>query len=528
MKNRAFVFASIAFVLLAVSLGLAQRAPHKSPVVAVLPDKPLIAPQVDRVWTATREVTSLQFAPDGTLWAGTNGGVLRRDTRGAWRKWTRRDGLPSHEVRALQIGKEITIGTPRGNAVFDGKNWRATKTKAPATPSTQAKWRGKLYTANPEALSVSSGGKKSQIALPPSSGTHISALLGRSDGLWAAFYGDGLWKFDGRSWKRALQIPMGAREITSLSARGKTLALGTRRAGIWLFDGARWSQWLQPNEPFDHNIQFIDEAGGALLCTTLEDGLVSWNGKNWNYLWPQLSSNAPRQMARFRGALWLRHGGGRIDRWNGTQWVKNVFPKLPRGRTSALAADSTHLYLGQWGGWSEWDGKSFRHFLGLPELQGVPVLSLLPDGETLWIGTQSKGVGEWHYATRKLTWHDERAGVPDDWITSLARAGKTLYAGTFVGGLARWDAGQWRTVKELEGQNVTALEPDGDAIWIATRIGVGRIASDGTFRFLKLPLLDPENQALHRVPGGLFIGARTGLSFVSNASLKSALKSTPE
>jgi ligand-binding sensor domain-containing protein len=197
-----------------------------------------------------------------------------------------------------------------------------------------------------------------------------------------------------------------------------------------------------------------------------------------------------------------------------------VFARLPRRPVSALAADGARLYAAQWGGWSEWDGRTWAHHLRLGELQGEPLTLLHPDGDILWIGTQKRGVAA---ATRgadravTLDWSDERAGLPDDWITAMARAGGTLFAGTFVGGLARRVGPRWQPSPTLRGQNVTSLASDAEGgLFVATRAGVFHLARDGAL----IPLgrvvryLDPEAQALCPTPRGLWIGARTGLFFV--------------
>jgi ligand-binding sensor domain-containing protein len=320
---------------------------------------------------------------------------------------------------------------------------------------------------------------------------------------------------------------------------------------VWEYAAGAWTQSLQPDEPYEHNGQALQLFKGELFLSTLEDGLAVRTENGWQQLGDTtLSSNAPRQMVEFQGALYVRHGGGKIDRFDGTSWKRDVFSWLPRRKAMAIATDGQRLYVAQWGGWSEWDGQTWTHFLRLPELQGLPLMSLQPDGETLWIGTQSRGIIE---ATRtieavtapkpdttsiktaqtitpalpqvtyKITWHDERHALPDDWVTCLAKLDDTIYAGTFIGGLAYRAVEKWQHLKELEGENVTAIEPDGNGgLFIATRNGVWQKPSSGALRRLNdtLPFLDTEAQALCRAPQGLWIATRTGLYFVTEESLR--------
>src|SRR5205823_1057686 len=131
---------------------------------------------------------------------------------------------------------------------------------------------------------------------------------------------------------------------------------------------------------------------------------------------PVLSSVAPRQMAEFHGALYLRHGNGKVDRFDGRTWTRDVCAGLPRKRATMIASDPSRLYIAQWGGWSEYDGRAWTHYLKLPELQGRTISALYTDGDILWIGTQNRGVAQFDHRTGRLRWHDERQGLPDDWV----------------------------------------------------------------------------------------------------------------
>jgi ligand-binding sensor domain-containing protein len=331
-----------------------------------------------------------------------------------------------------------------------------------------------------------------------------------------ALFGEGLWSFDGTRWT-ALEIglPEAAREVTALAADGKAVWVGTRREGIWEYRESVWTQHLQRDEPYDHNCQSIAAYHGDLYLTTLEEGLMVLGHSGWQREMPtKISSVAPRQMVEFQGALYMRHGNGVVDRLNDSGWAGQVFT-LPRREASALATDGQRLYVGQWGGWSEWDGKLWTHHLNRPALQGLSVTCLLPDGDTLWIGTQSRGLAEADRKSEHVRWHDERHSLPDDWITSLARVGGTVYAGTFVGGLAWRYGGQWATAPELRGQNVTALATSTNgSLFIATRTGTWRKATNGLLQKLSVPYLDSEAQALCPVDGGLWVGTRTSLAFL--------------
>lgn len=493
------------------------------------------------VFTSTREVTSLAVAPDGTLWAGTRGGILHREAAGRWRKFTRLEGLPAAEVRGLQFEQGQLFATfPRSAARFSDGRWttiiglRSPQTEVEGQTCPSVIWNGRRVTALLSELRIEEpGGKSRSLPLPEnSSGTHVSALLPRGERLWAALFGDGLWELEGQEWRRApLELPPPAKEVTALAEDAASICVGTRRAGLWEYIEGAWRQHLQPDEPYDHNCQALSGYHGSLFAASLEDGLSALTGSDWSHLAAgTLSSDAPRQMAEFRGALYLRHGGGQVDRLVRGRWAHNVFRALPRKQVSALRVSDDRLYAGQWGGWSEFDGQAWTHYLKIPELQGLVVTCLLPDGGTLWVGTQGSGLVAFDRRTRTARRFDERHGLTDDWITALARSGDRLYAGTFTGGLMVRVGDRWQRVLEVRGATITALASAGDrGLYVATRSGGYRITSTGKVERLEAsaPYLDPELQALYPVTGGLWVGARTGVFFVPDGPTPDPPKGHP-
>ena len=479
----------------------------------------MIRPETDRVFTSTRYIASLAVAPDGGLWAATTGGVLRRTPDGAWRKFTRLDGLPSHEARSFLInGANVTTFFPTASAAWQADGWHAGSSVRYAGlrdgQTCAAVWDGNTCAAMVTGLSIKRGDKWRQVGMPLSVGTHISALLPRGKTLWAALYGDGLWQYDGKAWQFVLAVPAAAREMTALAAAGDTLWLGTRREGLWSYQAEHWRRHPQPDEPYDHNVQSFAIYRDCLFMGTLEDGLAVYTGDGWRrYAAPEISSGAPRQMTVFHEALYLRHGSGKVDRFDGRRWERDVCKDLPRKEASALAADGERLYVAQWGGWSEYDGRAWTHFLKLPDLQGLAITALLPDGDTLWIGTQQRGLAEYAHAAGTLRWHDDRGGLPDDWIKYLARQGNILCAGTFVGGLACRNGQDWSFA--LPGEEITALAANAaGTLFLGTRKGLWQRQPGGAPAKVERPFLDEEIQALQVDGEHLWVGTRTGLFFL--------------
>lgn len=451
-----------------------QQQPRRADALASLT---VWAPPGDRNYRSTREIERLQSAPDGAITAQTSGG-----------NWRLKDGKWSETGSAL----------PDVAAVW---------------------WRGQSVTANFDGLRV---GDKT-VAMPASSGTHISAILARPNAVLAAIFGDDIWQWNGKAWARAgFNVPAAAREITALAqAADGTIWLGTRRAGVWSLRGKTWTQHLQSGEPFAHNVQNLCGFRGALWASTLEDGLIVRDANGWKHIGkPEISSNAPRQLVVFRDKLYVRHSDEKVDCFDGTTWTRNVFDKLPRKQIISLAADGDHLYLGQWGGWSAWDGAKFSHFLKLPALQIVPLVQIVPDPKTgdLWLATENRGLFSWDARAQKLRHFDERDGLPDDWITGVTRGGNRVYAGTFQGGVAWRDDGETRWHSSIWKANISALASDDSKVWVATRRSLFCADNDGELKACDARLAPDQRevQALWPAENGLWIGTRGGLLFRRN------------
>ncbi len=218
-------FAAAVGVLLLFGIWRHRTAPRST--------VPSVTPAADAVFTSTRYTTCLLIAPDGELWAGTLGGILRRRVNGTWQKFTRMDGLPANEVRGLEWRNGAIVATfPTSSMVWRNGNWQPTtpeeraQTPFPLPDQTcAAVWQGRNYAATLAGLRVQAGNKWHTLPQPPSSGTHITALLPQNDLLLAALFGEGLWEWNGQDWQRVnIGLPTGAREITALA--------GSQRASV--------------------------------------------------------------------------------------------------------------------------------------------------------------------------------------------------------------------------------------------------------------------------------------------------------
>jgi ligand-binding sensor domain-containing protein len=481
-------------------------------------------PPQETVYASSRSILCLAAQPNGIVWAGTTGGVLRYDPQtGDTQHFTVREGLPGQEVRAIVTDdRGVTVTFATAAARWNGMVWSEEIPKP-----VSLLWQGQKVTWDCKGLTI--GGQK--IGFPSGSqGSLISAVAPDTDGnLIVALFGEArLYGWNGHNWySNPCDLSEGAgKEITCvLVLPAGTTCIGTRRHGLY-FSNSTSAPYqnisIPAKEPFSHNAQAMCSFQGKLYVSTLEDGLCVFSGKEWDHITvPDISLNAPRQMVVFRDRLYVRQGNGKVDTFDGNVWTKDVFATLPRKQVSALATDGQTLYLGQWGGWSVWDGTTLTHHLILPELQGFPVTALCPslDGTTLWVGTQGKGLIDVDMRRGTIRHvHNEQDGLSDDWVTDLTFAPERNSAyplvGTFVGGLCEHKRdGKWQVTPTTEGENITGIVVSGQRVFVATRHGVRRIGGDDA-RLSKLVTdRTVEGQCLCGGENGLWVGTRTGIYY---------------
>lgn len=302
----------------------------------------------------------------------------------------------------------------------------------------------------------------------------------------------------------------------------------------------RW----QDDLPQSHVQSLLQTADGYLWIAT-QEGLVRFDGHRFVVFDARntagLSSSYVRTLLESRdGSLWIGTRGGGLSRYREGVFeaVAPDHPVLGSGSIHALAEDARgDLWVGtgDQGLWHLRDGQ-WSSFDPDGSLAGATVLSLLPEGAVLWVGTRKQGLGR-VVGDRFVPWtppggdgdalaHDsvlsllrDREGVlwvgtlghglvridgddeqilttadglPGDSIKALLedRDGN-LWAGTYGGGLGRLAGGRWSTWTAAEGLGsdvVLSLFEDREAsLWIGTEGGGLDRLMDGTFTPVGVP-----------------------------------------
>jgi hypothetical protein len=183
-------------------------------------------------------VSDVDWAPDGTLWLGTNVGACALEL-GQFTQWRVADGLPSDLVHAL-------------DAAADGSVWIC-------APDAVARWDGAAWTT----WSAADGVPGSQVT---------TVLAAGGDDAWVGTNG-GLGHWDGTDWTvwtTADGLPDDV--ITALAIDGVALWIGTAH-GVARFTGGAFT--------------LFDEASGLLsdwvLSISVESPGVVWFGHDDNF-----------------------------------------------------------------------------------------------------------------------------------------------------------------------------------------------------------------------------------------------------
>ena len=123
---------------------------------------------------------------------------------------------------------------------------------------------------------------------------------------------------------------------------------------------------------------------------------------------------------------------------------RQIYPRQKESReiTCVLAVGSGHLLIGtKKRGVLVYDGKKITVLHRT--LANIYVTALAGNEADLWVGTMDRGVLHWHAGETEA--FDERQGMPDQQVLSIARQGDKTYVGTAMG-VGMFEAGKFSRV----------------------------------------------------------------------------------
>lgn len=402
-----------------------------------------------------RRVWAFAQAPDGAVWAATEGGLVRwQDGRATL--YGPAEGLPTIRLRSLAFDR-------------DGVLWIAT------TGSGLVSMAQGRFTVH-----------------DPGNGfphVHVRAVLADpAGGVWAATAGGGLVHTGGGAFRiYSVSDGLPTDHLTSLARdiRGD-LWIGTWGAGVVrLRDGEFSALSTASGLANDQVWSVTGDREGSLWVGTWVGGLNRLRNRDFVVLGvPEgLSHDNTRAVVHARdGATWVSTAGGGLNRIEGRHLQRlGRSQGLPTDEVSTLHEDRAGaLWIGTYTG-----GVARRRPDGVIDTwsvaQGLPnaeVRSILQDRSgTVWIGTRAglaRFDGERMQPVRE-------PGAPQEGVTAiLAARDGSLWFGTTGEGLLQLREGAWRRWTRDEGlvsNWILSLYEDGDgSLWIGSNgEGINRL-----------------------------------------------------
>lgn len=454
--------------------------------------------------------------------------------------WQTENGLHQDAVTALLQTRDgfLWIGTRSGLVRFDGVQFtvfdrhelpleRTTHIQALAEDHQGRLWIG---TDGGELLRYQAGdfrlfSKGQGLAV----GRITNLLVGPDDELWIGTYGDGLHRFaDGRFEKIPhLRNPLVSR--LALDANG-VLWIGSYGGGVFSLYQGRFSEIGLAEGLPDLRVWSVEPSKSGGVWVGSDVGLCLWRAgvcQNWG----TAQGLRQRQVISLHedqaGVLWIGTYGGGLHRLH------------PRGRMESLR-DEEHgandivwsiaedregmIWLGTTNhGLRLFADSAFNYWRDFPAVGEARMATALAEGEDgeFFIGTRDHGLYRHHQG------QTERLGAERglDTVWSLRWHHGVLWIGSNMG-LWRWHRGELSVVP-LEGfeapPTVSALEVEGEVVWVGTTRGLLRLAAPGR-RFFRqedgLPSSSIRDLLLDR-QGRLWIATLGGLAVLDSDEIRS-------
>lgn len=292
---------------------------------------------------------------------------------------------------------------------------------------------------------------------------NVSALAVGEDGhAWVGTPDRGLYE-EGEAGLRSVQPECKA--VTALLWTPRGVMVGTDHGAF-----------LQGKSLYDCGQEISGNHVTALACSkdsvwvgTFQDGLAQkQNGRAWAAVeglpsaWVnQLSASGEQVLVRFSSGLVV--SGQNCA--TGTRWqTMGRSCGWPKDWTSGLGQG----WVATLSGFYAQQGKGWKTYIPKPALQGVTITGVARYQKLYWLASQN---GVYGYQPESGQCRQFVGELPDSWVTCLETYQGQLWAGTFRGGLCRYDGSSWVPVSEA-GERIHCLLATPAGLWIGTPRGL--------------------------------------------------------
>jgi len=521
---------------------------------------------------------------NGYIWFGTSNGLVKYNGQ-EFVTYKVSDGLVSSVVLALlEDDGDIWITTDNGISRYNGENftnyalydslnfdivWCVAKFQDCLWFGT--KRRG-LFKFDPDKVGEKNNGfvnysEKDGLPL-----TSIFSLAADNKYMWIANSQEGLYRYDGKDFvdytdKSGLEN----KSLTNLLISNSTLWVGTESNGLFKYDLKKLSAKVGrakkvinyfPNDYIYSSTAkekrlFLGTRGNGFIYYknrpmryTTDNGLINnlvysilidkensiWLSTNKGIskilshkFLGYLEDKSVLSACEYKGAIWLGTFENGLIRLQGdkitTFSTKNGL--LSNNQISALTVFNNELWIGTFGGLNSYNGKNFKQYLEKDGFNEVPILTLLPVGNSLWIGTVNSF---WKYQPHKLankfTLFTAEDGLTNTYFQSISQDNNRIWLGT-PGGAFCYDP--LRSGKKfiklsaddgLSANCVSAIFKDNNGtLWFGTPNGLNKYEPDKAEAKKKFAVYTTENGlsdnniiSINQTGKYLWIGTCNGLN----------------
>jgi ligand-binding sensor domain-containing protein/signal transduction histidine kinase len=442
-------------------------------------------------------IYSLLTAADGTLWAGTEGGGLVRYRAGSFRAFGPAEGLTNGFVRVLfedqrrvlWVGTDDGLFRMQGDALVrvDGRGG----VHQIAVHSICEDRAGRLLVAGGGLLILDAGRSAYYTSSENLADASIRTIRQTSDGaVWIGTI-SGLRRIEGGLTGNPFAAPKIIRDTNvdflAETRRGQ-LWIGTYGQGLMRYEEGRFVRFTAPGSLPHNNVLAIFEDAEDDIWVGTQGGLV------------RLSPSAAATVTTADGL---------------PQSINTIYQD-PQGPLLVTALNGRLFEVVH---------QTLEPYRLPADLAALPVRNSFRDGTgTLWLGTDGQGAlrlgkgGETRFTMKQ--------GLVNDFVRAFSEGRDgSIWIGT-DGGLSRWRNGAFQNFYPQDGlayTSIRALLPDRDgSLWIATDGGLSHFREGS---FAREPLLErfrgQKIWALYQDgEGGLWIGTHgAGLFLLKNGTL---------
>ena len=405
-------------------------------------------------------VEALTETPDGTLWFGNHRSGLRSLVGGQWHII---DNMPENSVTSLAVAPDgsLWVGAIESVMHWNGQKWDSfpvtNQVSSIAVTHNGSVWIGyslmetlgmplEWLSSSPSNQEVSRYDGNEWITINASQGLNVGEIraiqIGLDGAIWFGSYNQGVMRYDGHTWHAFKTADSQCSNfIRDFEISKDGIVWAVYPGGVSPFDGENWHCIdqlgnLENNyKPTDIYVVHVDSEDEEVWFGT-SDGIAVYDGNNWS-----------------------------IYSKNEFPWIGviSAIKSLPDGSHIIASDDSIYKFDGK-----EW---SLMKQLG----KTIQVIQVLQDG-SIWLGT-TDGV---YYTDWKMWKHYTTVnGLVGDIVEAIAvDPDNTVWVGTCIGGLSRFDGNAWKKFfmdDNLAGSCVLdiATAQDG-SIWIGTTEGLSK------------------------------------------------------